>query len=60
MKLLLTAPATHYDRMLAAMRAGDRESALVYWRAPGWTDKERARMRRLLATARDIAIEVLP
>lgn len=57
---MLTGPATHYDRMLAAMRAGDRESALVYWRATGWTDTERARMRRLLATARDIAIEVLP
>jgi len=56
----MTDLSTHYDRMLAAMRAGDRESALVYWRAPGWTDKERGRMRRLLATARDIAIEVLP
>lgn len=56
----MTAPATHYDRMLAAMRAGDRASALVFWRAPGWTDKERARMTRLLATARDLAMELLP
>lgn len=45
---------------LRALRAGDAASALVFWRSKAWTAGERADALRMLAAARDVAIEVLP
>lgn len=45
---------------LRALQSGDPQSALVFWRAKGWSDADRARATRLLAAARDVAREVLP
>jgi len=50
---------TRYELMLRALATGDLESALAFWRSRFWTADERARARRLLATSRDMALEIL-
>jgi len=51
---------SRYDNMLHALASGDLESAKAFWRSTRWTADERARARRLLTTARDLSLEVLP
>lgn len=51
---------TRYEAMLRALAAGDLDSAKAFWRSTQWSDADRAKARRLLATARDLALEVLP
>lgn len=51
---------TRYDQLIRALAAGDIESAKVFWRSKKWSDEDRAKAARLLTTARDLAIEVLP
>lgn len=42
-----------------ALRAGDPKAALVFWRSKTWAAADRAEARRMLAAARDVALEVL-
>lgn len=49
-----------YDGMLRSMETGDPRSALAFWRSKRWTGDERARMRRLLSSATDVAREIVP
>lgn len=51
---------TRYEQMLHALGAGDIESALAFWRSKQWTDADRARAERLLRTATQLRVEVLP
>lgn len=48
------------EPFLRCLRAGDTKSAMTFWRSKRWTDTDRDAARRLLATARDVAAEVLP
>lgn len=50
---------TRYDHMLRALATGDTQAALVFWRSKQWTDLERARARRLLRAAAQMAGEAL-
>jgi hypothetical protein len=51
---------TRYDQLVHALASGDIESALVFWRSKQWTDQERRRVERLLRTATQMRVEVLP
>lgn len=51
---------SRYDNLLRSLASGDLDSAKCFWRSRHWTADERARARRLLATARDLSLEVLP
>ena len=46
--------------LIAALCAGDQDSALAYWRSREWSAADRARAERLLRTATDVRMEVLP
>lgn len=50
---------TRYESLLRALAAGDLESAKAFWRSTQWSDSDRQKARRLLATARDLALEVI-
>ena len=51
---------SRYENLVRALATGDLESSKAFWRSKAWTDEERSRARRLIMTARDLCIEVIP
>ena len=51
---------TRYEQMLHSLEGADPESALVFWRSKEWAEPDRAKAKRLLASAVKVAREVLP